>query len=46
MATWIIGGIVVLIVGGIIWRMLADRRNGKSTCSGNCSHCGMSCHTK
>ena len=43
MATWIVGGVVVLIVGSIIWKMLADKRQGKHSCSGNCQNCSMSC---
>ena len=46
MATWIIGGIVLVIVGAILWKMINDRRQGKSTfsgCSGNCQSCHSSC---
>lgn len=46
MATWIVGGVIVLITGGILWKLIADRRHGKSTCSGNCQSCHMNCHTK
>jgi len=46
MATWIIGGIVLLIVGGIVWKILADKRQGKAPCGGNCRNCHMNCHTK
>ena len=28
MATWIVGGVVVLIVGAIVWKMIRDKRNG------------------
>ena len=43
MATWIVGGVVLVIVGGIVWKMVADRRNGKNSCGGDCAHCHMSC---
>jgi len=43
MATWIVGGIVLLVVGFILWKMGRDRRNGKSACGGNCSHCTGAC---
>ena len=43
MATWIIGGVVLLIVGGIVWKMIADRRNGRNSCGGNCQNCHAGC---
>jgi len=46
MVTWIVGGVVLVIVGGIVWKLVSDRRHGKRTCSGNCQHCHMSCHTR
>ena len=46
MATWIVGGVVLIIVGGIVWKMIADRRHGKSSCGGNCQNCHMSCGAK
>ncbi len=45
MATIIVGGVVLLIVGGIAWKMISDRRHGKHSCSGNCQSCHMSCGT-
>ena len=36
MATWIVGGVVVLIVGAIIWKMIRDKRNGTGGCGGDC----------
>ena len=38
MATWIVGGVLLLIVGGIVWKMIRDKRAGKG-CGGDCSHC-------
>ncbi|MDO4568684.1 MAG: FeoB-associated Cys-rich membrane protein, partial [Clostridia bacterium] len=29
MATWIVGIVLALIVGSIIWKMLKDRKSGK-----------------
>jgi hypothetical protein len=46
MATWIVGGVVLLIVGGIVWEMIANRRNGKNSCGGDCANCRMSCENK
>ena len=38
MATWIIGGALVIIVGAVVWKMISDRRKGKHSCS-----CGCGC---
>lgn len=43
MATWIIGGLLILIVTAIIMKMVSDRKNGKSACGGNCSNCHGAC---
>lgn len=41
MATWIIGGMLLLAVAAIIVKMVRDRRAGKGVCScgGDCSKC-------
>lgn len=46
MATWIVGGIVALVVAGVIWKMVRDKKSGKSSCSccGDCSQCHGNCH--
>ena len=46
MANWIVGGAVLIIVGGIVWKMIADKRQGKHSCSGNCQNCHMSCASR
>jgi len=46
LATWIVGSVVLLIVGGIVWKMIADRRKGKNSCGGDCANCHMSCESK
>ena len=46
MANWIVGGAVLIIVGGIVWKMIADKRQGKHSCSGNCQNCHMSCTSR
>ena len=45
MATWIVGGVLLLAVAAIVWKMIRDKRNHKSACScgGDCSHCS-GCH--
>ncbi len=45
MATYIVGGVVLLIVGAILWKIIADRRHGKNCCGGDCQNCRMSCGT-
>lgn len=45
MATWIVGGVVALVVVGIIVKMIRDKKAGKSGCScgGECGSC-KGCH--
>ena len=39
--------VLILIVAGIIYSLIRDKKRGKSTCGNNCAHCTMagSCHT-
>lgn len=48
MATWIVSGVLILIVGLIIRKMVRDRRLGKGSCScgSDCSHCHGMCGAK
>ena len=43
MATWIIGGILAVIVAAIIIKMVRDKHGGKGGCDGNCGRC-HGCH--
>ena len=45
METWIVGGILAAIVALVIRKMIADKKNGKGSCScgGDCSCC-KGCH--
>lgn len=43
MGTAIVGGILLLIVGAIVYRMLKDKKSGKHVCGGDCGHC-KGCH--
>ncbi|MCM1189264.1 MAG: FeoB-associated Cys-rich membrane protein [bacterium] len=43
MGTIIVGGILLLAVAGIIGGMLRDKKNGKTSCGGDCGHC-RGCH--
>ena len=40
MATWIIGGVLIVIVGAVVWKMISDKRKGKHSCS-----CGCGCES-
>lgn len=42
--TLIAGGIVLLLVGLVVWKMVKDKKSGKSIqCGGDCSKC-KGCH--
>lgn len=44
----IISLVLLAVVVGIIIKLIKDKKNGKSSCGCNCSHCAMSgsCHYK
>ena len=39
MGTVIVGGVLAVIVGLLIWKMIKDKKVGKSSCGGDCAHC-------
>lgn len=45
MATWIVGGALLLMVGLILWKLVRDKRRGKGACAcgGDCAHCRAAC---
>ena len=43
LGTILISLILLAMVAGIIWSMRRDKKRGKSSCAGNCSHCAMGC---
>ena len=44
MGTFIVGGVLAVIIGLIIRSMVRDKKNGKSLqCGGNCQNCGRHC---
>ncbi len=47
-ATIIISAVLVLIVAGIVFKLVRDKRKGKSSCGCNCGCCPASgsCHKK
>lgn len=44
LGTILVGVIVLMIVGAIVYSMVRDKKKGKSIqCGGDCGHCG-GCH--
>lgn len=43
MGTIIVGAILAVMVGLIIYSMVKNKKKGKSQCGGDCSHCGRHC---
>ena len=43
MGTLVVGGILLLIVVLIVRNIVKDKKSGKSSCGGDCSHC-RGCH--
>lgn len=39
MATAIVGGVLLVIVGAIIYSLIKGKKNGKHICGGDCAHC-------
>ena len=48
MATWIVGVVLLAAVVVIIWKMVADKRQGKNGCScgSDCSQCHGACSSQ
>ncbi len=46
LGTILVSLLLVVIVIMIVMIMINDKKKGKSSCGGNCAHCGMgaSCH--
>lgn len=38
--SFIVGLIVLILVALVIVKMVKDKRSGKSSCGGDCAHCG------
>lgn len=47
LGTIIISLILLVVVGLVIYKMISDKRNGKSSCGCNCASCpsGSMCHS-
>lgn len=48
LATIVIATALVVMVGAIVWYLRRQKKQGKSSCGGNCAHCAMcgTCHTE
>ena len=46
LGTLIVLSVVGLMMGGIVYSMIRDRKKGKGGCSCGCVHCQMSCSVK
>ncbi|WP_298484107.1 FeoB-associated Cys-rich membrane protein [uncultured Ruminococcus sp.] len=46
--TWIVILILAAIITLVVWKLVKDKRNGKSSCGCNCGCCPNSqlCHSK
>ncbi|MBE5908665.1 MAG: FeoB-associated Cys-rich membrane protein [Lachnospiraceae bacterium] len=44
MGTAVVLAVLVAAVGGIIYKMVKDKKSGKNSCGGDCGHCGGGCH--
>ncbi len=41
MGNIIVGGLIAAAIGGILWKMIRDKKSGKSSCG--CGSCGCGC---
>ena len=48
LATIVIAAALVVMVGAIVWYLRRQKKQGKSSCGGNCAHCALrgTCHTE
>ena len=44
LGTLLIGAVLLLIVGLIVWRLRKNKKSGKSSCGCGCSGCAMREH--
>ena len=44
--TIIICAVLIAVVVAVVAWMIHDKKQGKSSCGGNCSSCGMGCHSQ
>lgn len=48
LGTIVVGLVLLIIVGLVVFKLVRDKKKGKSTCGCGCSNCAMkgSCHKK
>lgn len=48
LSTMLVGSVVLLIVASVIFKMVKDKKKGKSSCGCKCANCPSSgmCHSK
>lgn len=48
LSTIIVGAVVALGLGAVVWKLVSDKKKGKSACGCNCADCPSAglCHTK
>ena len=39
-----VGIVLAIVLALIIWKIIRDKKAGKSFCGGNCNACGAGCH--
>lgn len=47
LGTILVGAVVLAVVVSVLWKMVRDKKQGKSSCGcgcGGCSGCGGACH--
>ncbi len=44
MGTALVGFVMAAIVAAIIFSLVKNKKRGKSSCGGDCAHCGAACH--
>ncbi len=47
LSTILISAVLAVIVAMIVWHLVRQKKQGKSSCGCNCAHCAMSgsCHS-
>ncbi|MCR5591612.1 MAG: FeoB-associated Cys-rich membrane protein [Lachnospiraceae bacterium] len=48
LGTIVVSAVLIAVVTAVIFKMIKDKKNGISSCGGNCAHCGLcaSCNRK
>ncbi len=46
MGDFIVIAVLVILVSGIVYKMIRDKKSGKSACGCDCSKCGKCCSMK